>query len=217
MFNRANLVQAPSTPDYTTAYDVITGQGALQYAGAASSCTSGSNAYDVWITNVMATVTSNGNVNVQFSIEGGEPGVPYDVFANSDLGFGAPNHPWTWMGQGYECNTYTLINLPNTSCFLVLGTPQFYTTNGITNALTDAYEQLVLQMNPEASQFDSYGVPYAWYAENGLVPQTSGMATQDPDGDGLLNYQEYQYGTKPQVSEGFTVWVGTPNGATSIP
>jgi len=216
-FNRANIVQAPSTPDYTSTYDVITGNGALHYAGAASSCTSGSTANDIWLTNVTATVTSNGTLNVTFSIEGGAPGIAYDVFANSELGVGAPNQPWTWMGQGYPCTNYMLMNLPSTACFLILGTPQFYSTNGITNALTDAYEELVLQMNPQSSQFDSFNVPYAWYAENGLLPLTSGLATQDPDQDGLLNYQEYQYGTNPKVAEGFTIWVSTTSSTAGIP
>jgi len=56
-------------------------------------------------------------------------------------------------------------------------------------------------------------VPYAWYLQNGLSPSAGSL---DPDHDGLLNYQEYLYGTRPQVSEGFTVWVGIP-GTTSIP
>jgi len=59
---------------------------------------------------------------------------------------------------------------------------------------------------------DTNGVPYQWYFNNGL---SSGQ--QDPDRDGLLNYQEYLYGTKPAVSEGFAIWTLLQTGTTSIP
>jgi hypothetical protein len=62
------------------------------------------------------------------------------------------------------------------------------------------------------TQNDSYGVPYVWYFQNGFNPQSIG---NDPDYDGLLNYQEYLYGTKPQVSEGFSIW--TTAGNSNIP
>ncbi len=213
MFNLANLIQAPFAPAYTATYDVISGQGALQWQGANSICITGLTTGDIWITNTTATVTSNGTMNITFTIEGGAPGIPYDVFANPALGFGSPWPPWTWMGQGYECGIYKLINLPATACFLVLGTP----TQSKVGGLTDAYEQLVLQIDSQGSQSDTNGVPYAWYAENGLIPLTSGMATQDPDLDGLLNYQEYQYGSNPRVAEGFSIWVSTPTGMAGIP
>ena len=207
----ANFSSAPSSPAFTPTFDVITGQGNLQWLGAASSCSYGTNAYNVWITNVVATATGNGMMNLQFTIEGGADGAFYDVFANSVLSFGPNGVPWAWMGQGQHCNTFLLTNLQSTTCFLILGTPQ--DTSGY--GLTDAYELLVAKVNPSGTQTDTNGVPYAWYAENGLVPITNGVAMQDPDSDGLLNYQEYQYGTKPQVSEGFSIWVA--NGTTVIP
>jgi hypothetical protein len=104
--------------------------------------------------------------------------------------------------------TYNL-TISSDTCFLILGTPQ--DTSGY--GLTDAYERLVARIDPNGSQTDSYSVPYAWYAENGLSMQS---ATQDPDLDALLNYQEYLYGTDPNISQGFTIWVSTPN-STSIP
>jgi hypothetical protein len=209
------ISSAPSNPSYTPQFNVITGQGDLLWDGTASSCSYGTNAYNIWITNVTAAVSGSGsnNMSLTFTIEGGADGVPYDVFANSVLAFGSGTMAWAWMGQGYHCNTYTLTNLPNTACFLILGTPQ--DTSGF--GLTDAYEKLVMEVDPNGSQTDSYGVPYAWYAEQGLNPFTASMGGQDPDQDGLLNYQEYQFGTRPLVSEGFTIWVSTPNGTTSIP
>jgi hypothetical protein len=200
------LKSGPSEPSYTPTYEAISGPGSLLWVTNASSCVDGSSAYDVWITNVTASIVRSGtnvSMNMVFTIEGGESGVPYDVFANLVLHGGTNGIPWTWMGQGYQCTTYMLTNLPMTDCFLILGTP--YTSNpGL--GLTDAYELLVLQVSPNGPQYDAYGVPYAWYAQHGLTPIAGNLGTQDPDMDGILNYQEYLYGTNPQVSEGFAIW-----------
>ena len=207
------LAPAPSSPSYTP-FDVISGPGNLWSNGPAPGCWSGASAYQVWITNLTAKAAGNAtNMNVTFTIAGGQAGYLYDVFANSVLSFGTNGVPWAWMGQGCACHIYTLSNVPSSTCFLILGTP--LDTSGY--GLTDAYEWLVAQVNPNnSSQADSYGVPYAWYALNGLVP-VAGKATQDPDFDGLLNCQEYMWGSKPTVPEGFGIWVSTPNGTTSIP
>jgi len=193
---------ATSSPSYTpiAGFNAISGQGNLLWDGYASTCSYDTN---IWISNVAATHATNGTTSITFTIQGGADGVPYDVFANSILSAGTNGIPWAWMGQGYHCNTYTIANLSSSICFLRLGTPQ--DTSGY--GLTDAYEWLVLHISPYGSQTDAYGVPYAWYAMNGL---SIGSATQDPDHDGLLNYQEYFYGTKPIVSEGFSIWISQP-------
>jgi hypothetical protein len=210
------LSSATSNPSYTPTYEAISGPGNLLWLSNLDDCAE-ANVYDVWITNVTASIVQSGtnvSMNMAFTIEGGESGVPYDVFANSVLHGGTNGIPWAWMGQGYPCNRYMLTNLPATDCFLVVGTP--YTSNpGV--GLTDAYELLVLQISPNGPQSDSYGVPYAWYAQHGLASLTDGLATSDPDQDGILNYQEYLYGTNPQVSEGFGIWVSTPNGTSGVP
>ena len=204
-----------SAPSYTPNFNVISGQGSLLWMSNAPVCAYGSSAYLVWLTNIVTTTTGSGSnltMNTKFTIEGGWDGVPYDVFANSILDFSSDtNKAWAWMGQAYHCNTYQLTNLPVGTCFLILGTPR--STSGM--GLTDAYELLALKTNPYGTQTDSYGVPFAWYAMNGMFPQ--GAATQDPDMDGLLNYQEYFYGTKPLTSEGFSIWVSALSGTTSIP
>jgi hypothetical protein len=207
------LTSAPASPSNSPSFNVISGQGNLQSLGSAPGCWSGDNAYQVWITNVTATAESNGTMDITFSIAGGSDSTtPFDVFANSVLSFGTNGVPWAWMGQGYQCNRYRL-NVPSSTCFLILGTP----LQTLGSGLTDAYEGLVAKVSPTGAQTDSYGVPYAWYAQNGLVPIMAGMAGEDPDHDGLLNWQEYLWGTKPTVSEGFSIWVSTPNGTTSIP
>ena len=206
-----NFGYVPSVPSYQPTFDAITGAGDLLWLGNTASCLTGTTPYTVWITNITATAGAGGTMNVTFSIQGGADGIPFDVFANSVLSFGTNGVPWTWLGQGYHCNTYMLTGLSNSTCFLILGTPQDTSGQG----LTDAYENLVAKVSPGGAQTDGYGVPYAWYALNGLVPITNGLAIQDPDQDALLNYKEYQYGTKPTVSEGFSIW--TTIGTTSIP
>jgi len=204
------LTNAISSPSLTNGFDVISGLGNLQLiASGVPGCVDGMSA--VWFTNVTAR-TTNGGTSLSFTIRGGQPGYYYDVFATGALQNPITNSAWVWLGQGQACSTYT-VNITSANAFLILGTPQ--DTSGF--GLTDAYESLVAKVSPDGPQTDSYGVPYAWYAANGLVPITNGLAIQDPDQDGLLNYQEYQYGTRPLVSEGFTVWVSTPNGTTSIP
>jgi hypothetical protein len=165
-----DVSSAPSDPSTNlVAPDAITGTGALQWIGSASSCSNGTNSYNIWITNVVATMVgsgSNATMNVTFTIEGGSNNVPYDVFANDELGFGTNSFPWAWMGQGYQCNIYTITNLPDTACFLILGTPQ--DTDG--DGLTDAYEKLVSHTDPNNPDTDGDGIPDAWEVLLGLNP-----------------------------------------------
>ena len=71
----------------------------------------------------------------------------------------------------------------------MLGTP---TPAQDGSGLTQAYEALV-----HTTSSDGFNTPNAWYLGQGLNPQTFGIGTQDPNGDGLLNWQEYLYGTQP--------------------
>ena len=168
----SRISSANSGPSTTTNYyQAITGTGSLLLVGSASSCVTSTN---VWITNIVATATGNGTMNVTFTIEGGADGVPYDVFANSVFGIpAATSFPWTWMGQGYHCNTYTLTNLPNVSCFLILGTPQ--DTDG--DGLTDAYEILVSHTDPNNASSNLDGLLDSWEVLLGLNPGTSNFTS----------------------------------------
>ncbi len=196
-----NIVSAPSSAPNGAVPDVIIGPGYLQPAGSGAGITSS----NVWITNVVATATGSGtnNMVLRFTIQGGTNGVPYDVFANSVLSFGTNGNPWAWMGQGYQGNTYQLTNLPNTACFLILGTP--LDTDG--DGLTDAYEKLVSKTDPNKYSTDGTGMSDGWeilYFGHIYVDPTA-----DPDGDGLSNYQEFL-----MRSAGYnpTVWDSNTNG-----
>jgi len=171
------ITSAPSNPSTNAVTpDVITGAGALQWLGSASSCSNGTNSYNIWITNVLTSIVGSGTnatMNVTFTIEGGSSGIPYDVFANESLEFGTNSFPWAWMGQGYQCNTYMITNLPNTACFLILGTP--LDTDG--DGLTDAYEKLVSHTDPQNAYSNLDGVLDGWEILLGLDPH-SGNLTQ---------------------------------------
>jgi hypothetical protein len=82
--------------------------------------------------------------------------------------------------------------------------------------LTDAYQRLVSKTNPN-DPFAAAGLPDAWCVLNGLNSNGTNLANADPDFDGLSNLQEYLYGTNPQISEGFAVWVAQPSGISGIP
>lgn len=203
------ITSASSAPSFGATYSAISGAGNLQWNGTASGCVNGTNALHVWATNITATAAGSGTMDVTFTIAGGQDGYVYDVFATGYLQAPLTNAIWAWLGQGYHCNTYT-VNLPSASAFLLLGTPLDADGDG----LTSAYESLVSHTDPDQAQSDAYGVPYAWYLQNGLSVSS---ALLDPDQDGLLNYQEYQYGTRPQVSEGFAVWVSQPGITSNLP
>ena len=164
--NVANLVSAPSSPQVTPTFVAITGSGYLTPISTNTvSCVTSSN---VWMTNVVATLLTNGTVNLTFTISGGSNGYPYDVFATAGLvGNSITNAQWGWMGQGYQCMRYLLTNLPSSSALLILGTPQ----DGDGDGLTDAYELLVSHTNPGKADTSGDGIPDGWKYLWGLGQQ----------------------------------------------
>jgi hypothetical protein len=181
-----NIESSPSSPSTVPTFNAVTGSGSLTAIGTnTSDCVTSSN---VWITNVTAAVVGT-NMSLTFTIAGGSNGVPYDVFANSVLDFSSTtNAPWAWMGQGYQCVTYTITNLPVGTCFLILGTPQDSDADG----LTDAYEKLVSKTDPNNSNSSGDGMLDGWKVLWGMNPlinnaaQPSERANYIYDGTGRL-------------------------------
>jgi hypothetical protein len=164
------------------------------------------------MTNAWAGFETNGTMTVTFDVVGGTNGLIYDVFGTTNLA----GNQWFWLTNSPTCNTVVLPGQNPVLNFYILGTPQDSDGDG----LTDAYERLVSHTDPNVFNIvssDGYGTPDAWYLQHGLNPAAPGIANQDPDQDGLLNRQEYLYGTNPQVPEGINVWVGTPSIFVSIP
>lgn len=161
---------------------------------------------DLWLevvstTNTGASVTANLIIHPPWDKIGGV----WDIFAITNLA----SNTWQWVYRSAAQTNVTLTGLAYPNEFFRAASTN--DTDG--DSLSDAYEIWVSHTNPYQAETDAYGVSYAWYIENGLDISS---ALQDPDQDALLNYQEYQYGTKPQVSEGFAVWTTTSSNS-SIP
>ena len=169
MFKLSSGNSSPST----TTPNVITGQGNLQILGAAPTCSYGTNAFQVWITNITATVASDGTMAVTFAIEGGQDGYYYDVFAGTPLTSPLSNGYWTWQGQGQHCLVYSMTGLPQGTVFLILGTP--LDTDG--DGLTDAYENLVSHTDPNNAYSNLDGILDGWEILLGLNPQNSNFTS----------------------------------------
>jgi hypothetical protein len=169
--NIANLSSAPSTPQMTPTFMAITGQGNLTPISTNTlNCVSSTN---VWMTNVVATLVTNGTVSLAFTIAGGSNAWPYDVFATAGLvGQSITNAQWAWMGQGYQCTRYLLTNLPASPALLILGTPQDSDQDG----LTDAYELLVSHSNPHKADSSGDGMLDGWKVMWGLNPLVNNPA-----------------------------------------
>lgn len=170
----AQIQSGPSSPTTVPTFNAVTGSGFLTPISTNTiTCISSTN---VWITNITARASGT-NMNVTFTIAGGSNGVPYDVFANSVLNFSSnTNFAWSWMGQGFQCVTYTLTNIPSPTCFLILGTPKDSDSDG----LTDAYEELVSKTNPFNADTSGDGMLDGWKVEWGLNPliDNSGVTGQ---------------------------------------
>jgi hypothetical protein len=167
--NRAmNESLTPSAdPFWTPGYRAISGAGQMTNVGAASVCVTDSTNV-VWLTNLTATATAGGTMSVTFTIEGGAAGALYDVFATSQLSPGTNGVPWKWLGQGRHCQVYSLTGLPDTTCYLILGTPQDTDEDG----LTDAYELLVSHTDPASPDTDADGWTDDEEVLNGTDPLT---------------------------------------------
>jgi hypothetical protein len=185
-------------------FDAVAGAGSLLAVSTnTSGCVTNS---DVWITNTMATTTTNGTV-ISFSIAGGSPGLAYDVFATPALTMPLTNGIWTWMGQGYPCVNYSLPGLTNSAVFLLLGTPQ----DSYGNGLTDAYELLVLHNNP-ANTNSGDGMLAGWKVLWGMNPlinntaQPSERANFVYDGTGRLeslsgtNFETFNFDAEGNIT-----------------
>jgi hypothetical protein len=158
--------------------------------------------------------------NVVLTVTNWDAAAPYDLYATTNL---SPNVPglnltnWAWLGRISPGQTVVTVPLlSDVQCYYRLGTTN--DTDG--DGLPDAYENLVSHTPPNVYNVvssDGYGTPDGWYLQQGLNPLAQGIASQDGNQDGLLNWQEYLWGSDPYAPEGFAVWVSSPGGCSGIP
>ncbi len=72
-----------------------------------------------------------------------------------------------------------------------------HSVDGDGDGLSDYNEINTYGTDPMDSDTDNDGMPDGWEVANGLDPLSAVDASQDPDGDGRTNLQEYQLGTDP--------------------
>ncbi len=146
------------------------------------------------LTNVVCVIESNETVTVEMDVAGPDwtNGLPYDVFATTNLGGATTtNGAWWWVTNTFYCSTVVLSNQPWFTTLYILGTPQDSDGDG----LTDAFENLVSATNPNNADTDGDGMSDGWEWEHGLNPLVAADAADDPDGDWLTNLLEYNGGT----------------------
>jgi hypothetical protein len=169
----ARISSAPSSPSVTVTPNVITGQGNLTLINLADDYIYGTNAYQVWITNVTSTVASDGTVSVTFTIEGGQNGYYYDVFVGTSITSPFGNGNWSWQGQAQRRQQCSLSSLPQGTVFIILGTP--LDTDG--DGLTDAYEKLVSHTDPNNPYSNLDGIIDGWEILLGLNPTANNFTS----------------------------------------
>jgi len=118
----------------------------------------------------------------------------------------------------FESNTVTIIFLVDTDGD---GTPDVTDADDDDDGVNDVDDAFPLDAlesldtdedgvgNNADTDDDNDGMPDTWETENGLNLLDATDASNDPDGDGLTNLEEYQQGKDPNISnaEAFPWWV----------
>jgi alpha-tubulin suppressor-like RCC1 family protein len=191
-------------------YEESGGAGMLRLVGPTSECVTNSWLY---LTNVSAVFITNQNWTVTFEIQGTNG--PADIFATTNLSDHLTNSYWVWLERGPTCALYEYTNQPNAGAFYILGT----TNDTDADLLTDAYELLSSKTLVNDSDTDNDGMLDGWEVQNGLNPLDPADASDDPDGDWLTNWQEYNGGTNSTNPRDLMVvaWGNNADGQCNVP
>ena len=65
----------------------------------------------VYLSNLTASVASDGSLIARFGIGGGTNFMPYDILMSTNLAI--PFSSWNWLGIGYTSNNYTFYSNPS--------------------------------------------------------------------------------------------------------
>jgi hypothetical protein len=150
--------------------------------------------------------------------DGGGPTI-YDVLMTTNLCSDVPGlngTNWAWLGR--ITNGQTVFYAPFIAvdtCFYRLG---YVTNDPCGEGIGIAYKRSVAHVDPSfcGLSTDGLGTPDGWYLAHGITP-TLGIGGQDPNGNGIPNYQEYLRGGDPLLPAATGIWVATPSGFSGIP
>ena len=124
----------------------------------------------VYLTNLFVSEITTQSCAVTMTVAGGTNGIAYSLYMATNLVADLTNAAWGWVQYVYACDTVTLSNQSLAGSFYILA--------------------------PEKDT-DGDGIPDSWEILHGLNPLDPADASQDPDDDGLTNYQEYLAGRQP--------------------
>jgi hypothetical protein len=144
-------------------------------------------------------------LNGQPSGQAGEPGYPQLEGASGNLSIGAINEvgQYSFFGQLDEARVEAV---PRSSNW-VWAT---YMTMASNTAFL-SYHGIVSNSPPAGSTI--HGITYSWLASHSIANTNDSVETQDPDGDGFNNLQEYIAGTDPtDASSRFRVYIANSAG-----
>jgi hypothetical protein len=110
-----------------------------------------------------------------------------------------------------------LLGTGSTSPYTNTWIPNIYATYSITATANDVGGNSWVSAPLFVNVGDGYGTPLGWYLQYGFNPFTPGLGTEDPEMEGLFNYQYYLYGISPTNAIPLSIWIGTPSATTSIP
>lgn len=139
----------------------------------------------VYITNIITTFDTNWGWTVYFDINGGQAGIPYDVFTTTNLvGNSFTNAQWAWLTYNYTCQTVFLTNQPAPVAFYVLGEVSDPDDDG----LSTAFEQLVSKTDPNNSNTDGDDMDDYYEVLLGRNPNQAGWVA---DSGGVVNLETF--------------------------
>ncbi len=140
----------------------------------------------VYLTNTTALLDPDNGWTVSFQLAGGTNGIPYDLMMTPVIGpDNMTNCPWSYLGQGYTCNSYAFTNQPNQAAFYIAGDA---TVDPDGDGLGTLFELLISHTDPTLCSTRGDGMSDRLAYLQGRNPKVPGS---NPDTGGLVRLEVY--------------------------